>query len=100
MYFKQPAGHFSPAIVTCILIGAAIGFVARFFYPGPKKPRGFFLTTLLGILGAVLASLFGHAFGYVERNQLADPISMVIGALILLFIWNRLVAYGLIRDIA
>jgi uncharacterized membrane protein YeaQ/YmgE (transglycosylase-associated protein family) len=87
-----------PTVVTCILIGAVIGFVARFFYPGPKKPRGFILTTVLGILGAVLASLFGHAVGYVEKNQLADPISMVIGALILLFIWNRLVAYGVVRD--
>jgi uncharacterized membrane protein YeaQ/YmgE (transglycosylase-associated protein family) len=88
-----------PTFVTCILIGAAIGFVARFLYPGPKKPRGFILTTVLGILGAVLASLFGHAVGYVESNQLADPISMVIGALIVLFIWNRLVAYGLVQDI-
>lgn len=87
-----------PTFVTCILIGAAIGFVARFFYSGPKKPLGFILTTVLGIIGAALASVFAHAVGFVEKNQLADPVSMVVGAIIVLFIWDRLGAYGLVRE--
>jgi uncharacterized membrane protein YeaQ/YmgE (transglycosylase-associated protein family) len=87
-----------PTFITCIFIGAVIGFVARFFYPGPKTPSGFVLTTVLGIIGAGLATLFAHTVGYLQKDQLADPISMVIGAVIVLFIWNRLVAYGLVRD--
>ena len=75
-----------PIFVTCILIGAAIGFVAQFFYPGSKKAVGFILTAVLGIIGAALATVF-----------FANPISIVIGAIIVLFIWERLVAYGLVR---
>lgn len=87
-----------PTFVTCILIGAAIGFIARFSYPGPRKARGFILTTVFGIIGAALATAVAHVVGSVGRNQLPDPISMVVGALILLFIWNRLVASGLVRE--
>lgn len=87
-----------PTVFACILIGAAVGFVARFLYPGPKTPSGFALTTVLGIIGAVLATVFTHTIGLMNENQLADPISMVIGAVIVLFIWDRLVVYGLVRD--
>lgn len=87
-----------PSFITCILIGGVVGFVARFLYPGPKAPVGFILTIVLGIIGAALATVFAHATGIVGINQLADPISMVIGAMILLFIWNKLVSYGIVRD--
>jgi uncharacterized membrane protein YeaQ/YmgE (transglycosylase-associated protein family) len=87
-----------PTFITCILIGAAVGFVARFLYPGRRTPSGLMTTTVLGVLGAALGTVFAHTLGYVGTNQLADPISMVIGALIVLFIWNRLIAYGLVRD--
>ena len=87
-----------PTFVACILIGAVVGFIARLFYPGPKKPLGFILTTVLGIIGAALATVVARALGFVESNQLAGPISMVVGAIIVLFIWDRLVAYGLVRE--
>jgi uncharacterized membrane protein YeaQ/YmgE (transglycosylase-associated protein family) len=84
--------------ITCILIGGAVGLVARFVYPGPKTPLGFILTIVLGIIGAAMTTVFAHTIGIVGINQLADPISMVIGAVILLFIWNKLVSYGIARD--
>jgi uncharacterized membrane protein YeaQ/YmgE (transglycosylase-associated protein family) len=87
-----------PSFITCILIGGAVGIIARFIYPGSKTPLGFILTIVLGIIGAALATVFAHTTGIVGVNRLADPISMVIGAMILLFIWNKLVSYGIVRD--
>lgn len=43
-------------------------------------------------------SLGFSVVGFVEKNQLADPVSMVVGAIIVLFIWDRLGAYGLVRE--
>jgi hypothetical protein len=40
--------------------------------------------------------MFAHTVGFVERNQLADPMSMVIGTIIIPL--YRLVAYGPARD--
>jgi len=80
-----------PFMVQIILIGAVVGFVARFLYPGPNTPKGFILTTLLRIIGSALATYVGRIIGLLETNKLAGPIGMVAGAVIVLFIWNRLV---------
>jgi uncharacterized membrane protein YeaQ/YmgE (transglycosylase-associated protein family) len=87
-----------PAFITIILIGLVVGFVARLLYPGPNTPHGFILTIVLGVAGASLATFIGRATGWIESNRLADPISMVFGALIVLFIWNRLVMSCIVRD--
>ena len=87
-----------PGFVVVILIGAAVGFVARFVYPGPNTPHGFLLTTVLGVCGATLATFGYRAIGLIEPNQLADPISMIIAAIVVLFIWNRLAVYRIVRD--
>jgi len=87
-----------PLIIQIILIGFIVGFVARLLYPGPNTPRGFVLTAVLGFVGAYLATSIGRAVGWLDSNQLAGPIGMVIGAVIVLFVWDRLVAYGVVRD--
>ena len=53
---------------------------------------------MLGIAGAFLATFIGQAMGYYSPNQGAGFITATIGALIVLFIWNRLVARGTISD--
>jgi uncharacterized membrane protein YeaQ/YmgE (transglycosylase-associated protein family) len=87
-----------PGFMVVILIGAIIGLVARFLYPGRNTAHGFILTTVLGIAGATLATYTWRWVGWIESNQLADPISMVVGAIIVLFIWNHLALYGIVRD--
>lgn len=87
-----------PGFIVIILIGAIIGFIARFLYPGPNTPHGFILTTVLGVVGASLATFFYRFIGLIDSNRLADPFSMIAGALIVLFIWNRLAVYGLVTD--
>ena len=81
-----------------ILVGFVAGIIARILSPGPNNPSGFILTTVLGIAGAFLATFIGQQFGHYGPNQGAGFITATVGALIVLFIWNRLVARRSISD--
>ena len=85
-------------ILWIIIVGFIAGIIARFLSPGPNNPSGFILTTLIGIAGAFLATWVGQAIGHYGPNQGAGFITATIGALVVLFIWNRLVASGVISD--
>ena len=81
-----------------LLVGLVAGVVARLISPGPNNPSGFILTVVLGIAGAFLATFVGQAIGHYGPNQGAGFITATIGALLVLFIWNRLVARRVISD--
>ncbi len=81
-----------------LFIGFVAGIIARLLSPGPNNPSGFILTTILGIAGAFLATFIGQAVGHYGPNQGAGFITATIGALVVLFIWNRLVARRAIPD--
>ena len=51
-----------------------------------------------GIIGAFLATWIGQAIGHYGPDQGAGFITATIGALVVLFIWNRLVAARVISD--
>jgi uncharacterized membrane protein YeaQ/YmgE (transglycosylase-associated protein family) len=85
-------------IIWTIIVGFVAGILARLFSPGSNKPSGFILTTLLGIAGAFLATWVGQAIGHYGPDQGAGFITATIGAVVVLFIWNRLVARGVISD--
>jgi uncharacterized membrane protein YeaQ/YmgE (transglycosylase-associated protein family) len=85
-------------ILWIIIIGFVAGIVARFLAPGPNNPAGFILTTLLGIAGAFVATFIGQMIGWYGPNQGAGLIGAVVGALLVLFIWHRLVTSHAIPD--
>ncbi len=85
-------------LIWIIVVGFIAGLIARLLSPGPNNPSGFILTTVLGIAGAFLATWIGQAVGHYGPNQGAGFITATIGALVVLFIWNRLVASGVIKD--
>ena len=85
-------------IIWIIIVGFVAGIIARLLSPGPNNPSGFILTTVLGIIGAFLATFVGQAIGHYGPNQGAGFITATVGALVVLFIWNRLVASGVIPD--
>jgi uncharacterized membrane protein YeaQ/YmgE (transglycosylase-associated protein family) len=85
-------------IIWIIIVGFVAGIIARVLSPGPNNPSGFILTTLLGIAGAFLATWIGQLIGHYGPDQGAGFIPATLGALIVLFIWNRLVARGVIPD--
>jgi uncharacterized membrane protein YeaQ/YmgE (transglycosylase-associated protein family) len=85
-------------IFWIIIVGFVAGIIARFLSPGPNNPSGFILTTVLGIVGAFVATFIGQALGHYGPNQGAGFITATLGALVVLFIWNRLVAHRVISD--
>ena len=86
------------SIIWIIVIGFVAGIIARLLSPGPNNPSGFILTTILGIVGAFLATYLGQAIGWYRADQGAGFIGATVGAVIVLFIWNRLVAARVISD--
>jgi uncharacterized membrane protein YeaQ/YmgE (transglycosylase-associated protein family) len=85
-------------ILWIIIVGFVAGIIARLIAPGPNKPTGFILTTVLGIAGAFLATFIGQAIGWYRPDQGAGFIGAIVGAVLVLFIWNRLVAARAIGD--
>ena len=81
-----------------LIVGAVAGILARMISPGPNNPGGFILTIVLGIVGAFLATFVGQMIGHYGPDQGAGLITATIGALVVLFIWNRLVASKVIPD--
>ena len=75
-------------IIWAIIIGFLAGIVAKLVTPGKNEPKGFILTTILGIIGAVVATWIGQAIGWYQPGEGAGFIGAVVGAVILLLIWG------------
>ena len=76
------------SILWTIIIGFIAGVVAKFLMPGPNEPSGFILTTILGIVGAVVASYLGQALGFYGPGEGAGIIGAIVGAVVVLAVWS------------
>ena len=54
-------------ILWTIIIGFVAGIIA--VHPGPNEPSGFILTTILGIVGAFVATFAGQALGWYRPDE-------------------------------
>ena len=79
------------SIVWIILIGAVVGALAKFLMPGPDA-GGFFLTSVLGMVGAIVATLLGRFAGFYEPGDGAGFVASVLGAVLVLFVYRRATA--------
>jgi uncharacterized membrane protein YeaQ/YmgE (transglycosylase-associated protein family) len=78
-------------ILWTIIIGFLAGVIARFFHPGNKyEPTGFILTTVLGIVGAVVATYVGEAIGWYHSGEGAGFIGAIVGAIVVLEVWGMI----------
>ena len=75
-------------IIWTIIIGFVAGVIAKFVMPGDNEPQGFILTTILGIIGAFVATWLGQAMGWYGPNEGAGLIGAVVGAIIVLVVWG------------
>lgn len=75
-------------IIWTIIIGFVAGVIAKFIMPGDNEPSGFILTTILGIIGAVVATWLGQALGWYRAGEGAGLIGSVVGAIIILAIYG------------
>ena len=76
------------SILWTIIIGFIAGVIAKIVTPGKNEPSGFVLTTILGIVGAFVASFLGQALGFYAPGEGAGFIGAIVGAVIVLFIWG------------
>lgn len=76
------------SIIWTILIGFLAGIIAKLVTPGSNEPSGFIMTTLLGIVGAFVATFLGQALGWYGPNEGAGILSAIIGAVIVLVVWG------------
>lgn len=74
-------------IILTILIGFIVGLIARAVMPG-KQAFGFILTTVLGVVGSIIATYLGQAMGWYTAGEGAGFIASVIGAVILLTLYG------------
>src|SRR5919112_3343953 len=78
------------SIIWTIIIGFVAGLIAKFIMPGRNEPSGFILTTILGIVGAVVATYLGQAIGWYRAGEGAGFIGAVVGAPIVLVVWGMI----------
>ena len=81
-------------IIWTIIIGFVAGIIAKFLHPGPNEPSGFILTTILGIVGAFVATFAGQALGWYWPGGGAGSIGATVGAVIVLVIWGMVAPRG------
>lgn len=74
--------------IWTIIIGFVAGVLAKFIMPGPNEPSGFILTTILGIVGAFVATWLGQSLGWYAPGEGAGLIGAVVGAIIVLLVWG------------
>lgn len=70
-------------IILTILIGFVAGLIARFLLPG-RDPLGVVMTTVIGVVGAIVASFGGQMLGWYQQGQPAGFVASVLGAIAVL----------------
>ena len=79
------------SIIGWILLGLLAGVIAKRIMPGSES-IGIILTTLLGIVGALLGGFLAMVLGFGdpidEFFDISTWVAAIIGALIIIFAWN------------
>ena len=84
-YIKE----FILGIIGTIVIGFLVGLVARFLKPGDDR-MGFIVTTIIGIVGAVVGAYLGQVLGIYQVGEPAGFIGAVLGAIVVMIVLNLL----------
>ena len=76
-------------VLGWILFGLVVGIVAKLLMPG-RDPGGLIITTLLGIVGAVIGGFLGRSLGLYGPGEPAGFLMATVGAVVLLFIYRMI----------
>ncbi|KVQ75577.1 hypothetical protein WK05_07950 [Burkholderia ubonensis] len=71
--------------VETLVVGFIIGLLARALKPGNDR-MGVVMTTVVGVVGSLIAGYVGHLAGWYAPGQGAGWIVSIIGAIVLLVI--------------
>jgi len=75
-------------LIGTIIVGFIVGVIAKLIMPG-KENLGFIMTTLLGIVGSLVASYAGQLIGWYQAGQGAGWIGSVVGAFVVLWAYLK-----------
>ena len=81
------------SIIAWIVLGLLAGLIAKAIMPGAERV-GIIITTILGVVGAMLGGFLATALGFGdaidEFFDISTWIAAIVGALIILFVWNAI----------
>jgi uncharacterized membrane protein YeaQ/YmgE (transglycosylase-associated protein family) len=78
--------------IWMFIVGIIVGAIARFIMPGAAH-MGIIMTGILGIAGSIVGGFIARMFSKPAEGAMVHPAGLVlsvIGAIVLLFIWNQL----------
>ncbi len=82
-------------IIGWIILGLLAGVLAKLILPG-DQPGGIIVTTLIGVVGALIAGFVAQALGFGdpidEFFDISTWVAAIIGAVVLLAIWGAVAA--------
>ena len=79
------------SFIWMIIVGLVAGLLARAIKPG-SDPMGWIMTIVLGIVGAMLGGFVAGLIGINADGGFTGLIFSVIGAIILLFIYEMIMS--------
>ena len=81
------------SIIAWIVLGLLAGLIAKAIMPGADR-IGIILTTVLGVVGAILGGFLATALGLGdpidEFFDISTWLAAIVGALLILFLWNAI----------
>jgi len=84
-------------ILAFIILGAIAGAIAKALLPG-DDPGGFIITTIVGIVGAILGGFLAAALFDAdpldEFWDLSSWLTAIVGAIVLLLIYRAVTGRG------
>jgi uncharacterized membrane protein YeaQ/YmgE (transglycosylase-associated protein family) len=78
-------------ILSWIVMGLIAGAIAKFVMPG-DDPGGFFMTIVIGIIGALLGGFIATALGLgdVTGFNIRSLLIAIGGSIVLLVVWRAI----------
>jgi uncharacterized membrane protein YeaQ/YmgE (transglycosylase-associated protein family) len=74
-------------ILGWIFFGLIVGIIGKLLMPG-RDPGGFVITTILGIVGALVGGFLGRVLGLYREGDPVGFVMAVIGSIILLVLYR------------
>ena len=75
------------SVIGWIIFGLIAGIVAKLLTPG-RDPGGFVITTLIGIVGAVVGGYIGRGLGWYQEGEPVGFLMAVVGSIVLLLLYR------------
>jgi uncharacterized membrane protein YeaQ/YmgE (transglycosylase-associated protein family) len=75
------------SILGWIFFGLIVGIIGKLLMPG-RDPGGFIITTILGIVGALVGGFLGRALGLYREGDPVGFVMAIIGSIILLVFYR------------